>query len=460
VKKIWAIARNMIAQGLRMRIALIILVFAAVVVFVFPFTLQSEGTLAGKLQLFLTYSLTMLGFLLSILTIALSTSSLCGEIKHKQIFIVDSKPISRWQILLGKWLGILVLDLVLLVAMGAATVAMLGYLYRFSGHSGPERAVVRDEVLVARQGFMPPLPEIDKLVDSEYERLKAAGRLPEVRTPEAARAEIRRQIIILERSVESGRARRWKLTELPPSRGGAPLTLRFKFYSTETSRLREVRGRWLFGDPAAMRPWPVPISVVPEAFHEVRIPAAAVASDGSLTIEYQNVHPGTTVIFPHEDGMEVLVRTGGFLPNYVRGLLLIFFRLIFLAALGLCCATFLTFPVAPILALCVFLAASFTGFAGRIAEQEVIFAAHHHGPGPGPQPKLVDHAFRVVLVGLSKALPDFSRANPIPALNAGREIPLRQVGHGFAMLVLLYGGGALVAGGLIFNRRQLAALHG
>jgi hypothetical protein len=61
----------------------------------------------------------------------------------------------------------------------------------------------------------------------------------------------------------------------------------------------------------------------------------------------------TSLLFPLEDGMEVLYPEGGFALNFARGLGIIFCWLALLAALGLMAASFLSFPVAAFFSLAV-----------------------------------------------------------------------------------------------------------
>lgn len=64
-----------------------------------------------------------------------------------------------------------------------------------------------------------------------------------------------------------------------------------------------------------------------------------------LTIDVQN-RSGVALLFPLEDGMEVLYRDGSFALNFARGLGIIFCWLALMASLGLASASFLSFPVA------------------------------------------------------------------------------------------------------------------
>ena len=71
-----------------------------------------------------------------------------------------------------------------------------------------------------------------------------------------------------------------------------------------------------------------------------------------LTILFVNPN-NTALLFPLEDGMEVLYPEGGFALNFARGLGIIFCWMALLAALGLTAASFLSFPVAAFFSLAV-----------------------------------------------------------------------------------------------------------
>jgi hypothetical protein len=87
------------------------------------------------------------------------------------------------------------------------------------------------------------------------------------------------------------------------------------------------------------------MSLAPDTFHEFQIPPNLFDDKGVLTIIFVNPND-TALLFPLEDGMEVLYPEGGFALNFARGLGIIFCWMALLAALGLMAASFLSFPVA------------------------------------------------------------------------------------------------------------------
>ena len=76
---------------------------------------------------FLLAGMYVVNFLTSIMTVLTSVDTLSGEITSGTIHTVVSKPVPRWQIVLGKWLGFAgMLSLYLLLMAGGVT--LVGYL--------------------------------------------------------------------------------------------------------------------------------------------------------------------------------------------------------------------------------------------------------------------------------------------------------------------------------------------
>jgi hypothetical protein len=125
--RIWSVARHTLAEAVRMKVAVICIVILAAIIFGLPFISKGDGSISGAVQSFLTYSLVATSFLLSCLSIFLA-KSLSDDLVGKQILIVMTKPIARWQYVLGKWLGIMVLNMVILTIVGVAIYGMTMYL--------------------------------------------------------------------------------------------------------------------------------------------------------------------------------------------------------------------------------------------------------------------------------------------------------------------------------------------
>ena len=62
---VWAIARHTFAQCLRMRVAAAFLLLLAAMLGALPLMMKGDGTLAGQIRTFLSYSTSLTGFLLT-----------------------------------------------------------------------------------------------------------------------------------------------------------------------------------------------------------------------------------------------------------------------------------------------------------------------------------------------------------------------------------------------------------
>src|SRR5262245_57920662 len=90
-----------------------------------PIALKDDGTARGFIQIMLTYTLSIITTLLGLSTLWLACGTLARDIEDCQMQMVAVKPIPRWQIWLGKWLGILLINATLLTLSGTSVYALL-----------------------------------------------------------------------------------------------------------------------------------------------------------------------------------------------------------------------------------------------------------------------------------------------------------------------------------------------
>src|SRR5205814_10262075 len=100
--------------ALRLRLFLVIVGLLLIAVIGLPILIKDDGTARGFTQILLTYTLSSITALLGISTLWLSCGTLARDIEECQMQVLVTKPIARWQIWLGKWLGIATLNAVLL----------------------------------------------------------------------------------------------------------------------------------------------------------------------------------------------------------------------------------------------------------------------------------------------------------------------------------------------------------
>src|SRR5438105_14648011 len=83
-----------------------------------PLLVKDDGTAEGFAQILITYTLGAVTGLLGICTLWLACGTLARDVEECQIQMVAVKPIARWQIWLGKWLGLVLLNAALLGVPG------------------------------------------------------------------------------------------------------------------------------------------------------------------------------------------------------------------------------------------------------------------------------------------------------------------------------------------------------
>ncbi len=121
----------------------------------------------------------MTGALLSVVTILLAVGVVSGDMRERQIYIVASKPLARWQYIVGRWLGVVLLDLMLLAAAGGLIYGFVLYLRDQPAISPEDRRAIDTEVLVARRRVAPEPFDVESRVEARLTRLKEDGRYDE-----------------------------------------------------------------------------------------------------------------------------------------------------------------------------------------------------------------------------------------------------------------------------------------
>src|SRR5947207_1001646 len=148
MQPLFAIARVTLKAAFRYRLVQILTVLLLGAVIGLPLVIKHDGTARGFTQILLTYTLGAIVTLLGFATLWLACGTLARDIEECQIQLVAVKPIARWQIWLGKWLGLVSLNAALLVLSGLSVFILLEW--RAKRLPPDQQQVLRNEVLVAR----------------------------------------------------------------------------------------------------------------------------------------------------------------------------------------------------------------------------------------------------------------------------------------------------------------------
>ncbi len=421
--------------------------------------LKDDGTARGFTQILITYTLSVITALLGLSTLWLSCGTLARDIEECQIQVVATKPVARWQIWLGKWLGIVSLNAGLLALSGACVYGLLQW--RATRLPAAEQEILRTQVLVARG--VAQAPDYNADIDARTEQL-LQERLTQTRIAGAdltlARRQIREQVKAVYQLVPPQYSREWQI-DLGFAKNflhGKPLQLRLKFNTARGSESGTFVGLWQVGVPGSPNVWrSEPMSLSPNTYHEFEIPPDLFNNQGVLTVDFLNANT-TTLLFPLEDGMAVWYPQGGFTLNFARGLGIIFCWMALLAAIGLASASFLSFPVATFFSLALLVVVFSSGtLAGAVASGTITGVNEETGvSGYSIADSVLIPLFKGVLA-LVNVVKNFS---PIDSLSTGRAISWSELGAAFGQIVLLFGGVISAIGIRLFARRELATARG
>jgi hypothetical protein len=152
---VFSIAKTVVDEALRMKVGLFFIVLILLVVPIFPIVQDFSERLQYRMQAFLTWSTLLVSVLLSFMSVCLGAWTVCSEVKNKQIYLSMSKPVRRYQYIMGKWLGLILLNLVLVVVAGGGIYVFALVLEATPAKEQADRDAIREQVLVAREASFP-----------------------------------------------------------------------------------------------------------------------------------------------------------------------------------------------------------------------------------------------------------------------------------------------------------------
>jgi hypothetical protein len=360
------------------QLLLALLVFCVVLL---PISIAGDGTAWGFIQISLKYSLSTIGFIISMSAIWLSCYIMSRDTESYQLHMVVSKPVSRIVIWLGKFTGVLFIHLILLlIASMAVYFIVIAQFYR-QGFSDTDKKRIENEVMVGRRVYYPQA--VNWLEEARFELQKriAIARKNGTNidtspsTTETMLKAIRAELIGRSTEVLPGYQRGWEYNNMPHGIK-QPVFLRYRVYvnkiSTENQRM--TRGMWFVivptedksdqNDDVSVKKvekdkqqkkyisYTVPLSQYPEqfmtgVFHEKKLGPQIISPFGQVRLMFANADPERKSLhFQPSDGPKLLIKVTGFTENYLRAVLVIFMWVALLTGLGCAAAAILSMPTA------------------------------------------------------------------------------------------------------------------
>lgn len=480
-----AVARTLVDEAVRMKLALVFIVLVVLLVPVLPFLLDVDERLHYRVRFFLTWALTGSTLLLSLMTIFLSCATISGDLKGRQVFMTLTKPMSRGSYLFGKWLGVIAINLLLVAITGIG----IGAFVRILAQSGTaqdadDQAALMSEVLVARVAADPEFPpnfDFEALYAERLAQLRAD--FPDDPTYEqvtpATERIIRAAVIARWHTIGPGMTQGYRFTGLKPAAeraeagGMRHVQLRLKPTATQSPADGKVRLAFRINERTETS---LVMTLPNDIYSIVQVPVEYIDADGAMLVEVGNVadprQPSTgSVGFSRAEGLQVLYEVGDFTPNLVRALLMLWVRLVFLAMLGVAAATFLDFPVAALLCLMVFAGAIASGFFtqslhdfGARANEDLPVWRQVLGDfqlmgmrwSEGRRLEAVKIPVRMVGEVFILLVPSFARFNPVPLIADGLLVSWGATLRALGWIGIGWTGVAGAVAWVVFRNRELA----
>ncbi len=436
-----------VRSAVRSRVVVVLLGLLLLAIIGLPLTVKGDGTLTGEVRVLLSYTLGAVGVILAMATLWAGCAAVSLEVQQRQIQMILAKPVSRLEVWLGKWLGLMALNAALLLLCGVAVYGLL----RWRTRTNEQRA---EQILAASRLVLPDLSDLNQAAQRFTEQQLRAGQLPVNVPPDQLYQAVRDAFLRQANTVPEGARQRW-LFRLPARpQKDQKLTIRYQFDGSKTEKV-SVTGLWRVGPPEAAIPYEVRQTAETGQQYTLLVPASVVGSNNTVMVEYGNVNPSpVTVLFSPQEGVELLVPAGRFEGNFARSLAVMLCQLGFLAALAVTLGSLFSLPVAAFVTGALLILIKASAYIDSLAQSNLpIFGTS--GPG-AKSPDLVDVVMRTVFKVLAAVIRPLQETSPLENLASGQLVGWGMVGSVFAIKVVLYGGLLMVIGVWLFNRREIA----
>ncbi len=415
--------------------------------------LVGDGTVQGHLQLYVSYSLNFIILFLSLMSIFHSCNTLNEELEKKQIFILATKPIRRWQILVGYWLGSSIIFLGLLGVSAATNLSGIKFItsqYK-DVLTETEKSDLKKDFFSAKRSVTPAIPNLKERIAEEIKKSKKNSPASYKEIEKKVKKETFFQLFCAPPRYE----KKWVFHNIK-NVIGEKITLRFRYYCSEIPKDGKIRGRWIFGKAGSEID--VFTNETHDVAHEIVIPKSILDENGDLQVTFTNIDESfVTLIFPQKDGVEILYNSGSFVVNYLKSILLIACQIIFLCAAGCMLSSFLSFPVACLMGLFILgIGSGSEYFIGVLTQSSPSLL--NNTATVSTEPFGLMFLTRKFIATMVWALPHLDKINPVANITDGRFIENSTLFRGVVILATLKGSVALIAGSLIFWKKEVARI--
>ncbi|MBN2302066.1 MAG: ABC transporter permease [Lentisphaerae bacterium] len=472
MSKILNIARLTFRDAVRSKFVGFMIIILILLIGILAVSIKGDGTLVGRLKILLNYTLNISGFFLGLMTLWISCGSVSREIENKQIYLLAVKPVYSAQIWLGKWLGLLLVNITLLAITVFIIYAATLWCKQVQGVTPDDIERAQNEVLIARRQTLPLAKDLDKEAGKRFDALVKTGQIPDNMPYKKTIREIKKQLSAEDLIVAPGKSKQWilrlphiyaknsRLRERKTGDKDTTATLRVSFLPSFRSP-NPVTGAWIIGpvtNDTSLEPLTFNISEDHPSTHEFEIPFSAIPSDGSLAVTFENADraASTTVIFDSNKPIELLIAEGKFEMNFLRTFLIMLCKLAALGAIGLTAGIFFSLPVATFSAYTLIVIALIVNYFSAVAQHDTAVSLHHsHGPTNRSVAMIVGESIASAAEIVVNPAMQF---RPIAFLSEGLTVSWSLTGKAVLILIIIYCGTFCAAGSYCLSRREFDLL--
>lgn len=437
IPRLLVIAILAMRAALRSRMVALLLVLLAGCILGLPQVLRGDGTPVGELEILLEIVLSACFGVLAMATLWAGCAALATERDSRLLDLTRVKPVYGIELWLGKWLGMLVLNALLLTAVAIGVCAQIKLRHTPDGTGFAP-------LLTCRQVVRPVLPMPAEEALEALHQARSQGTLP---ADTNARQFYREQLRAARNRytvINPGESAMWQIVLATPLRPGETLAARFRF-DVEWGARDDVRGICRVRR-AGTSIWVSQTSVLDFTMNTLEVPLDSAGLKGADRLDLAFEHTGMAgsaalLVNPRQN--VALLRPGGlFSGNLVRATLVQLALLALLAALGLTMGCCFSFPVAAFGAIAAMLLALVSASLAR------------DPPVPDADEGLHAHSSRVLVLSVGAAVQPLLALEPFNRLTTGERIGWHDVVR--AVVIAGLAGPAMLAvvGALALRRRE------
>ena len=346
----------------------------AFAVFIF-FATNSNNNLTDELHLRLKYSLICMSVLVNCSILYLGVFSLRKDIDERRFHTIAAAPVFRFQIWLGKFIGIsFTATTIFLIAL--ATIAISSYLFIANWDKPYTKEELKEDFITSYMECKPDLSQLNRKIQEEFsKKLKnlikqqnsehdQEGDLEgdKWRARKYLLTEIKKEKQIIKPKSKSS----WRFFWDPRKANGNFAFIKFKTYSN--NRKIKVKGIWSIIDENGKIVWKYDFENYPYLDYKIKIPMEKMPKTKNFTLVFNNIG-NTYLIFPiFNNGLTLFYPDRNIFTNCLHFILFSFLGIAITTALALTSASIFSFPVAIFVAFITFSIGNMSNFFTNIIQ--------------------------------------------------------------------------------------------